>query len=145
MSAPGDLPQTRPSTGYLASMAAALVGLPCLGTALGGVLIGRSGGDPIDALDNYTTVTFLFMFVLAFAMRLIFWPSAPPALRRAVRALLTAIFALSMPLAVFALVQSLTLPQSAKHSFVAVIFSIFALLCQIGSLTWLLRYRRQGV
>ena len=129
--------------GYLYSMAAALVGLPCIGTGLGGALIGRARGDPIDAMDSYTVAAFLFMFAVAFAMRLIFWPSAPAGMRRTVRLLITAIFAIEIPLALLAFVEAISLPHSTKHGAIAVTFSVFAVLCQVGSVMWLLMYRPQ--
>lgn len=103
-------------------------------------MISRAGGDPIDAFDSYTVIAFLFMFALAFAMRLIFLPQASAGLKRTVRILLSASFALSIPLALLGLVMSLSLPQSTKHGFVAIAFSVFALVCQTGSVFWLLRY-----
>ena len=137
-------PSIRPSFGYLLSLAAALVGLVCMSTGLGGALIGRSGGDPIDALNSYTIVTFVGMYGLAFAMRLIFWRSAPAALRRAVRLLLIVVFVAAMPLSVTGLILSISM-QATMHHGIAIYFSVIAVACQVGSLIWLFRYRHEGL
>jgi hypothetical protein len=83
-------------------------------------------------------------FAIAFATRLIFWPRAAASLRHGVRVLTSLIFLLGVPASVISLVIALTLPL-AKHTSLPVYFSVLALLCQIGSVLWLVRYRQEGL
>ncbi len=105
----------QPTSGYGFSLCAGAVGLPFLGIGLGGALIGRAGGDPVRAFDVDGMVMFLLAFAIGFAVRLIFWPPAPPALRSAVRTIVTAIFAVGIPAAIVGLMLSLRLPTSLHH------------------------------
>jgi hypothetical protein len=134
-----------PSPGYLYTLGFAVLGFPCIAAGMSGALIARNADDPINALGNYTFATFIFMFLLLFAMRLIFWPLAPAPLRSSVRLLLSGLIALSIPLAVVALWLAFSGTQTVHHYFIPVYFSIIALLCQIGSVLWLIRYRHEGL
>lgn len=136
---------TQPSPSYLYTLSAACVGLPCIGVGLGGALIARAGGDPISAFDFDGTAMFLLMFAIVFAVRLLFWPPVPSILRACVRLAVTAILVIEVPLAVLGLVLALTLPPTMSTIFVPIYFSCFAVLFQIGTVWWLMRYRQEGL
>lgn len=97
MSNPTSSASTQPSSAYIFALSAGATGLPFLGIGLGGSLIGRAGGDPVRAFDVDGMVMFLLAFAIGFAIRLIFWPPAPPSLRSAVRTIVTIIFAIGIP------------------------------------------------
>lgn len=136
---------SRPSPSYLLTLALGCIGLPSLGIGLGGALIGRHGGDPFSAMDVDGMVMFLLGFGVLFATRLIFWPVAPADLRTAVRTVVSLLFVFCVPLSLLGLVLALGLPETLAHRSLAIYFSVLALLCQPVALTWLLRYRHEGL
>ena len=136
---------TRPSPGYLLTLALGCVGLPFMGIGLGGALIGRAGGDPIRAMDVDGIVMFLLAFAIGFAMRLIFWPPAPPRLRSIVRLMISAILVLGMALSILGLALAWNLPATLRHASAPIYFSTLAVLCQPVAALWLTRYRQEGL
>ena len=135
----------RPSPGYLFTLAIGCVGLPFIGIGLGGALIGRAGGDPIRAMDVDGMVMFILAFAVGFAMRLIFWPPAPPSLRQIVRLLISVVLAAEIPLALLGLALAWQLPPGTRHAVLPLYFSVLAVLCQPVAALWLARYRREGL
>ena len=133
------------SPGYLYSLAAGCVGITFLSWGFFGALLSRHGEDPLRAMDVDGVIAFLLSFAIAFAMRLIFWPAASPGVRQAVRFVITLIFALSVLASVISMVLARTLPATAKSAWFPLWFSTLALFCQIGSVLWIARYRREGV
>lgn len=135
----------RPSPGYLYTLSAACIGLSFIGLGLGGALIGRAGGNPLDAFDVDGMVTFLLAFAVAFATRLLFWPPVPPTLRACVRLVVTAIFVIEIPLTLLGLVLALCLPPATPYPLFPFSFSIITLLFQPGAVWWIMRYRQEGL
>lgn len=124
--------------GYLLSLGMALVSLPCLGIGLGGLLIQRRAGNPLDAMNGVGFVCFVAAFGVVFAMRLIFWPKAPPALRAAVRGAITLLLCTLLAASAYAVFVAATTSNADGTSFY---FVVLAALSQIGTVVWLLRYR----
>ncbi len=140
-----DKSSTRPSAWYLFSLAMGCVGLTFMAVGLGGALIGRGGGNPDDAVNVDGFVMFIFSFVIVFSMRLIFWPPVPPSVRTLVRAAITVIIALGVPLALLGLILAWQLPPATHHTDLPIGSSILAVLCQPLALLWLTRYRQEGL
>lgn len=138
---PGD---RKPTFGYLLSLCAGCVGLPLDAISLGAMDQARRGGDPTDAISGVGTAAVIVMFVLAFAMRLIFWPKATPIIRTITRASLVVGLGASILGAVTA-VGWLAVGGGGRGGvarFLALWFATPAVLCQVGTVVWLVRYRR---
>lgn len=135
----------RASLGYIYTLGAACIGFALFGFGLGGTLIGRTGGNPLNAFNVDIVVMFILGYAILFATRLLFWPPVPPALRACVRLVVTVIFVLEVPIALVGLVLALNLPPSTPYVTFPISFSIFTVLFQIGTVWWLLRYRREGL
>lgn len=127
--------------GYLFSLVMALVSLPCLGIGLGGLLIQRAGGNPLDAMNGVGFICFAAAFVVLFAMRLIFWPKAPPGLRVAVRTAITLLLCALLTVSIYAVFVAATTPNADGTSFY---FVVLAAVSQIATIFWLVQYRNVG-
>ncbi len=135
-----------PSAGYGWSVLPAITGVFFLFMSLYGSWLQSQGRSPIDAMDWVGDVAFAAIFVLLFAMRLIFWSRSPPALQGAMRLAFTALFGATVVLSAVAVVYALLVTSHggphAEPVFIAC-FTALAALCQIGSGIWLLRYRSE--
>jgi hypothetical protein len=103
--------------------------------------------DPLRALGLPSDIAFTSVFLVIFSCRLIFWPRSPLPLKNFVRAALTCLVAILLVLGPTALVLAIAVvhsrgPMSGGAIFVGA-FSTFAVLCQIGSVIWLVKYRRE--
>ncbi len=121
------------------------MGLPLMGLGLGGVVIGRAGGDPDEALNAYAFPLFALGFAVLFSMRLIFWQPVTPIFRRLVRLIISMILAANIPLSLLSLVLASQLPSTVQHTDMPIGASILAVLCQPLSALWLFRYRQEGL
>ena len=141
-----DTQSRTPSAGYGWCMLFALPGTFFLFLALYGTYLQSIGRSPIDTMNWIGDVAFAGVFVLLFAMRLIFWSRSPPSLQAAVRTAFTALFGLTVLLSAVAVVYALLVTRRggphAQPVFIGC-FTALAVLCQIGSVIWLLRYRRE--
>jgi hypothetical protein len=134
-----------PSGPYQISLAGGVLGLPFLAMSLGGVFNALHGANPVDAAGWPGTPAFIGMFAVVFTARLIFWDRTPPNVKALVRLLITALMGLEVLLAALAVVLTVT-DWSAfgpHYGFFIGWFTFFAALCQIGSVIWLLKYRRE--
>ena len=140
-------PQSRnPSAGYGWSVLPAITGVFFLFLSLYGTWLQSQGRSPIDAMNWLGDVAFAGIFVLLFAMRLIFWSRSPPALQGAVRLAFTALFGATVVLSAVAVVVAFIVTgRGGPHAEPVFIgcFTALAALCQIGSVIWLLRYRQE--
>jgi hypothetical protein len=132
-----------PSGPYQISLAVSVLGVPFLAIALGGLFDAARGGDPVDAVGAAGAPAFAAMFLIVFTTRLIFWDRTPRRLKVAVRLLITGIAGASVVLAGLAGVVLLTRWDALSDRFFLAWFTLLALLCQIGSVTWVLRYRQE--
>ena len=134
-----------PSPGYLLSIAFACVGFDCLGISIGGGLIARAGGDPMRAMDVDGMVTFVLAYAIIFASRLIFFKGVGQPVRDAVRNVITITFCAEIVATVFSIWLAVFGPPSTYALSLPVWFTTVAVLCQIGTLVWLLGYRAEGL
>ena len=125
--------------GYLLTLSLALVSLPCLGIGLGGLLIQRRGGHPLDAMNGVGLVCFVAAYAVVFSMRLIFWPKAPPGLRAAVRVAITLVLCVLLVASAYAVFVAATTSNADGTSFYFVVLAAFS---QVATVIWLLRYRK---
>ena len=141
-----DTQSRTPSAGYGWSVLPAIAGVFFLFVSLYGSWLQSQGHSPVDAMNWPGDVAFAAIFVLLFAMRLIFWSRSPPALQAAVRTAFTALFGLTVILSAVAVVYALFVTHHggphAEPLFITC-FTALAALCQIGSVIWLMRYRRE--
>ncbi|TWB21734.1 MULTISPECIES: hypothetical protein [Nitrospirillum] len=133
----------RPSPGYLFHLALAVVGITFLAIGLDGSLKLRAQLDPVEALDGAGLVGFLFSWALVFGFRLIFWGRVPSQTQGLVRLLLSAIFAVEVVATIVALGLLFTQPGGVGGSVLVTVFTLAAALCQISTIIWLLRYRKE--
>ena len=136
-----DPAEQKPKAGYLLSLCAGLVGFTFDAIALGAIDLAHNGRDATEALSGVGTFAFGYIILLCFAMRLIFWPRSSERVRVCVRAVLTGTLVISLLCAVIGVVL-LACGFSPGRSGLAIYFAVPAALCQVGSVVWLLRYRR---
>ena len=127
------------SAGYLASYGFAVVGIPFLAIGLGATIDQRAGRDPREAVSGVGFVAFVFMFVMVFAVRLVFWNRVSADLQALVRAVLSLVLATELIAAVVAL--GMAPWQGAHGAGLATWFTVLGVICQIATLIWLVRYR----
>lgn len=135
-----DAPSSVPSSGYSWSLIVAALGVTATTLALMGALYLRAGRDPVDAVGLPGQVAFAASFGLLFATRLIFSPTRTTATKAAVRGALAAVLGVEVVLAGIAAVLVLSGPPPGLFLGIAL---ALALICQAGTLIWLLRYRSQ--
>ena len=131
----------RPSAGYLLALLGGCLGLTFGSLPIGAVWEVSRGVDPYDALSGPTTVVFAVAYIPAFALRLIFWPRSSPQLRAFTRRLLTGFLIVSFLEAIAAVVLP-AVYGATSASIIVIPSAIIAVLCQIGTVIWLVRYRR---
>ena len=106
----------------------------------------RIGADPLDAINLWGLSALGFVWVLAYLFRFIFWRRIPERTQGRVRAFVTGVFALEFLLAL-AVVAFFATTASASGSNGQLDESLGSIivgeLCQIATVTWLLRYRRE--
>jgi hypothetical protein len=137
--------KAEPGRGYQISFFVAALGLFFTPVALVAIHNAQAFSDPLRGIATPVDVSFVCPFLAIFTCRLIFWERSPPLLRDAVRALLTAVMAVTAGLGVAALVLAVALLShiAVRGAIFVGVFATLAALCQIGSVTWLLRYRRE--
>lgn len=138
----------RPSTWHLFHLAMAIVGITALSIGLGGELRIRAGLNGTDALNHEGVAALVFALSLGYAFRLIFWGKVPPHDQALARNLLSLILCAEIVLAVVALYLRATQgdvqpADGAAGMVVATVFTVAGVLCQISTVIWLLRYRRE--
>ena len=129
----------RASPGYLLTFALAATGVFFLTIGVDGAWRSRHGLDPSDALNHSGVVALVAAFALAFLFRLIFWERVTGKMQDAVRGFLT----LVIGGLVVATVAGAIYVYRAPAGSLAQVFTAFAILSQIASVVWLLKYRRE--
>lgn len=138
----------RPSPWYLFHLAIAIAGIAFIAFSLGGELRIRSGLNAADALNHEGAVAFAFALSLGYVFRLIFWAKVPATYQALVRTLLSAILCAEV---VFSAIAAFLLatqgdirPTGGDGATIMVtIFTAIGVLCQISTIIWLVRYRRE--
>lgn len=138
----------RPSAWYLFHLAIAALGITWLTMALGGELRIRAGLDAFGTLRQEGPVAFIFSLSIGYMFRLIFWDKAPDRYRGPIRNCLGLIFFVEPILAIVAVLARFTqgnvqVVGGDSGTAVVTIFTVFGVLCQISTVIWLLRYRRE--
>ena len=133
----------KPSPGYLYSLCFGCLGAFFLSLAISGALVARNGGDPESTVKIPGTIFFILAYVPLFAMRLIFWPPASPSLRVFVRRFITLVFVATVIATAVSIFMTVSV-AGAKDFGMFIYFTVIASLCQIASVTWLVRYRQEG-
>lgn len=138
----------RPTAGYYASLGFALVGIVFVAMGIGGSLDARAGVDAFDALDHAGLPALIFVWFLLYAFRLIFWGRVSPHVQNLVRNALTLLLCIEVAAAAVALFLMITAPDApplggSSRTIMIVCFTVPAVLCQIATLTWLIRYRKE--
>lgn len=138
----------RPSPQYLFHLAIAIIGIAALSVALGGELRIRSGLDATDALNHEGAVAFALALSLGYVSRLIFWDRVQPRYQALTRNVLSLILCVELALAIvtifFVTTSGSIKPVGGESSTGTVMwFTIPGVLCQISTVIWLLRYRRE--
>lgn len=137
-----------PSPKYLMHLAFAFVGITTLTTALGGEIRMRASADVTNALSHEGLWMFIFCGLCGYWFRLIFWGRVPPRYQDMVRTTLT-VFVTTGPLlaavAVFLVATQGNVQSSDTwaDTFFIRCFTAYGALCQISSVIWLLRYRKE--
>lgn len=134
-------PVRTPTTGYSICLIVALVGLTVTVVSLFGILYARNGRDPLDAYGLPGEIAFACSFGLLFLTRLIFSDKRSPGLQGVVRMIISVVLMIEVVAALAAATLILT-GAHAVGSFLSYFIAI-ALLCQIGSVSWLVSYRRE--
>ncbi len=134
-------PSRVPTTGYSLSLIVALVGLTFTVVSLFGVVYAWNGRDPVDAYGLPGEIAFACSFGMLFLTRLIFSDKRSPDLQGVVRTIISIVLATE----VFAALATTVLVFAGSHmaSSFLYYFVVIALLCQIGSVLWLVRYRSE--
>ena len=134
------------STGWGVTSALALVGLVFLSMTFGGTLQLRRGGDPFDALDSWGVPAFFVIWALMYLMRVIFWRRVPVRRQMQVRIFFVGLFMcelLAYAAGVWFLARTNAGPHPSSNANGPVITIGIAGVCQIATVVWLLRYRRE--
>jgi hypothetical protein len=148
MEASGMLHWRKPSRGYIISLGVALVGLATLGMGLGGEVRYRAGLDATDVIDHEGLWVFIFSLSWGYWFRLIFWDRVPLNYQNLVRTVLSALLIAELPLAIVAAFMAITQGKPLTDDQVAAtimigMFTVIGVLCQISTVIWLLRYRKE--
>ncbi|MDZ5645721.1 hypothetical protein [Nitrospirillum sp. BR 11828] len=147
LNSPG-LEVRRPSPGYLLNLSLASAGLAGLSVSLGGSLAIIKHADAIAVYGDVTPYVFVFALSIGYLYRLIFYSRVQPAIQNLVRCFLTAIFSIELigfcaALAAFYLQWSTFPPPDVGDRILVTTFTVFTVVCQIGTVLWLLRYRKE--
>lgn len=130
-----------PTTGYSLSLIVALVGFTFTVVSLFSILYARNGRDPLDAYGLPGEIAFACSFGLLFLTRLIFSDKRSPDLQGVVRTIVSIVLMIEVAAALVAAALMFT-GANAVSSFLYY-FIVIALLCQISSVLWLVRYRAE--
>ncbi|WP_186457559.1 hypothetical protein [Nitrospirillum amazonense] len=138
----------KPSPGYYASLGFALVGIVFGATAVGGSLDIRAQEDAFNAINGVGLPALIFVWFLLYAFRLIFWGRIPRHYQNLTRTVLSLIMCGEVLLTAYALFLVSTQPRGdivggESSSIIILWFTILATLCQIGTIIWLVRYRKE--
>lgn len=143
------VPRWRPPTrGYMLNLVMACAGITFLVIALGSEIRLRAGLDVAGASDHEGVLALLFSGFIIYAFRLIFWSRIPPLFQNLMRGLLSLILCAELVLAVVviylvAMQGHARPPGGPGDTFAIVSFTAMGVLCQISTVVWLLRYRRE--
>ncbi len=136
-----------PSSGYVVSLVSAVAGLFFITLTLVGAVLARAGRDSVAATGWPGQTAFAGSFLILFASRLVFWNRSPPALQQFVRSALTILLCGALGLAAVALVLASGVVAGERSPRVHPVFLIgvagLAALCQVGTIVWLLKFRRE--
>ncbi|MEA1649113.1 hypothetical protein UAJ10_08780 [Nitrospirillum sp. BR 11164] len=138
----------RPSTGYYLTLGLALPGIVFAATSIAASLQIRAHADPFGILDPVGLPAMLFVWFLLYAFRLIFWGKVPPRTQDIVRTLLTLVLCAEVLAGAAALALALTTPteepvRGGAGLIMVGSFTTLAVLSQLSTITWLLRYRKE--
>lgn len=132
-------PTLRPvSVGYLVTFGFALVGLTFLGIGLGAILEARAGHDPMDGINAVGLPCLLFSWLLMYIFRLIFWRRVPEHRQAQARGFVTAVLVVEVVVTGLAIALLMS-----GADVVAVASTGVAAVCQIATVIWLVRYRKE--
>ncbi|WP_145733434.1 hypothetical protein [Nitrospirillum pindoramense] len=130
----------KPTSWYIFNFAVAALGLPILVNSF----MGNLNIHPND--DAVTFFAFMLMIILLYSPRLIFWEKVPARFQEVVRNAIISIFIMEIiaTIAVLSLFfANLQVSAGGGERFVAVYDTSLAALCQISTIIWLLRYRKE--
>ncbi|MBB6253244.1 hypothetical protein [Nitrospirillum iridis] len=138
----------KPTPGYYASLGFALAGMVFVATSLAGSLQIRAHADAFSIINPVGLPVMLFVWFLLYAFRLIFWGRVPAQSQNLIRTLLTLVLCAEVIAAVIALLLAMTQPDGDPvggqgREIMVIFFTVFGGLCQIGTVVWLLRYRKE--
>lgn len=132
-------PSLRPvSVGYLINLGFALVGLALLGIGFGATLEARAGHDPLDGINAVGLPALIFSWLLMYVVRLIFWRRVPERGQAQARGFVISVLVLELVVAGAAITL-----LTSSGGVVAAAFTCLGALCQIATVTWLIRYRKE--
>ena len=134
------------STGYGVTVGIALAGLVFVSITAGAVFEARTGGDPESAINPFGLFGFLLTWTFLYLIRLIFWEKMSERRQAQMRAIVTGLLTLEVLTTV--LVAVLLMAGAGRSSTdpsatTAIWTCVVAALCQIATVTWLVRYRRE--
>lgn len=131
----------KPSTGYVLSLSFGALAISFTGVGLEEGFAAGTHGHATGLLSDAGTAGIICMFGLLFASRLIFWSKASTELQTLTRTIITCLFTLSI-LVTLLLVVLCFFGVGPAGSFLGLTyFTALATICQIATLTWLIRYR----
>jgi len=128
----------RPSSGYLVCLGFGMPGIFFADVAVDGVMRLNAGSDSTYPLDHSGIVAMIVAYAIVFASRLIFRPKVAPGTQALLRGVLQAIIVVVAAASVAAAVFVFTRPLGDTMTSV---FAGLAVVTQIASLVWLIRYR----
>ena len=134
------------STGYGVSIGFALVGLVFLFIAGGAIIEARGGNDPNRAINLFGLPGFLLMWVFLYLIRLIFWHKVSQQRQAQVRMLVSGLLSIEVVVTIF--VSALLMSGGGRSAsdpsaLTAVTTCVMAAICQVATVTWLIRYRSE--
>lgn len=141
-----------PSSWYVFHLNIMVLGMVFLTTGLGGEIRIRMGLAGSDALNHEGLWMLIFCGLMGYWFRLIFWGRVPQRYKNMVRAALSAFLATGLPLAAVTMFLAaaqgdIQLPDDPVYHRLApvlvTVFTIIGALCQISTVIWLLRYRKE--
>ncbi|MEC4592377.1 hypothetical protein VPG91_15345 [Nitrospirillum amazonense] len=138
----------KPSTGYYASLGFALPGIVFAATSIAGSLQIRAHADAFSIINPVGLPAMLFVWLLLYAFRLIFWGKVSPQKQELVRTLLTLVLCAEVLAGLVAVILLWTQPAGEPvggpgRATMVDCFTVIAALCQISTVIWLLRYRKE--
>lgn len=133
---------------YQLHLAFAMVGMTAITIGLGGQIRLRLGLDGLGAYQREGFFMFLISASWAYGFRPIFWTSVPAYYQNLIRTILSLFMAAELLMAIVTVPLLLTQPNSNTEdeltgSILITVFAIAGIVCQISTVIWLLRYRKE--